>query len=76
MKQQSLITEDRVTIELIPTELIDKALIDGLDGVTTALVKRNGTLVFIMDLPKRPISKPIAARPADEVRDNMPGETK
>jgi hypothetical protein len=71
MRLEWRITQDVVELSLIPETQMDKLTMEGLGNVETAKVKRNGTLTFIMELPKTTVSKPQLIRPADDVRDNM-----
>ena len=63
------IDTEHATLVLEPETAMDKAIIDGMGNVQTAAVKRNGTLTFVLDLPKAMIAKPTIERKSDEVRD-------
>lgn len=69
MKLSWSIDTEHATLVLEPETAMDRAIIDGMGNVQTATVKRNGTLTFVLDLPKQVIAKPTIPRPADEVRD-------
>ena len=71
MKTKWNIDDDQAVLECVPETLTDKSIMEGLGNVTTAIVKRNGTLSFIMDLPKEALAKPKIPRPADDVRDTL-----
>ena len=65
------IDADQARLELTPETITDKAILDGLGNAQTAQVKRNGTLQFLIELPKQPLAKPLIPRPGDEVRDQL-----
>lgn len=71
MKTKWTIDDEQAHLECSPETVTDKAIMEGLGNVTSATVKRNGTLTFIIDLPRQQLSKPTVARPSDEVRDNL-----
>lgn len=69
MKLSWSIDTEHATLVLEPETSMDKAIIDGIGNMQTASVKRNGTLTFILELPKTIIAKPTIERKSDEVRD-------
>ena len=59
-----------ITVELQMETVTDKLVHDSATGVTVADVKKNGTLQFIMKVPKQPLPKPLQDRGKDDVRDS------
>ena len=67
MKTKWTIDDDVATLECLPETVTDKSIMEGLGNVSTAVVaKKNGTLSFLISLPKEPIAR---QRGTDEVRD-------
>lgn len=74
MKTIWSIDGNQARMELVPETMMDRALLDGLGNITSATVKKNGTFVFLMELPSQAVAKPTLPRGADEVRDTGSGD--
>lgn len=65
------IEDNKAILTYEPDTLVDKSIVGSIGPVSTAAVKKNGSIQFIIDLSDQPVPKPLQERPKDEVRDSQ-----
>lgn len=57
MKTETTITEDNIIIKLTPEDTTDEFVRQALGAVSSAVVKINGGIAFVVERPKQKLGK-------------------